>query len=84
MTRTFVGALALGVVLALSALAGQVWAKPVHSGLAGVAKMGPVSPVERPGYANEIPLAGAIITIQPAGGGQEFPQVALTSAPERR
>jgi Prealbumin-like fold domain len=42
------------------------------SGIQGIAVEGPISPVERPGVPNTRPLAGAIITVQPAGGGQEI------------
>lgn len=42
------------------------------SGIMGVAKVGPISPVSRPGQANDKPLAGATISIQPDGGGPEI------------
>jgi hypothetical protein len=42
------------------------------SGIQGVAVEGPISPVERPGVPNTRPLPGAIITVQPAGGGAEI------------
>ena len=42
------------------------------SGIQGVAVAGPIMPVERPGVKNTRPLAGAIITVQPAGGGREI------------
>jgi hypothetical protein len=42
------------------------------SALRGVAQAGPIFPVERPGVPNTRPLPGAIITIQPAGGGPEL------------
>jgi hypothetical protein len=43
-----------------------------NSGIQGVAVEGPISPVERPGVPNTRPLPGAIITVQPAGGGPEI------------
>jgi hypothetical protein len=42
------------------------------SGIQGVAVEGPIAPVERPGVPNTRPLPGAIITVQPAGGGPEI------------
>jgi hypothetical protein len=42
------------------------------SGVRGVATAGPISPVERPGVPNTRPLSNALITVQPAGGGQEI------------
>jgi hypothetical protein len=42
------------------------------SGIRGVAMAGPIFPVERPGVPNTRPLANAIITIQPDGGGAEI------------
>ena len=48
-----------------------------RSGVQGVALVGPVAPVSHPGDPNTQPLAGAIITFQPAGGGLE---VARTTA----
>lgn len=42
------------------------------SGIQGVAIEGPITPVERPGVPNTRPLAYAIITVQPAGGGAEI------------
>ncbi len=42
------------------------------SGLRGQALQGPISPVEREGQPNTKPLPGAIITVQPAGGGDEI------------
>src|SRR5262249_17471819 len=49
----------------------------VHAatGIQGVAMEGPIYPVSRPGVPNEQPLAGAIITIQPAHGGPEIARV---------
>jgi hypothetical protein len=50
---------------------------PPHAttGIQGVAMEGPISPVSLPGVPNERPLAGAIITIQPANGGPEIARV---------
>jgi hypothetical protein len=42
------------------------------SGIRGVAMAGPIFPVERPGVPNTRPLANAIITVQPDGGGPEI------------
>jgi hypothetical protein len=42
------------------------------SAIRGTAIAGPIFPVERPGIPNTRPLPGAIITVQPAGGGQEI------------
>jgi hypothetical protein len=42
------------------------------SAIRGVAMAGPIFPIERPGIPNTRPLPGAIITIQPAGGGPEI------------
>jgi hypothetical protein len=42
------------------------------SGIRGVAMAGPIFPVERPGIPNTRPLANAIITVQPDGGGAEI------------
>jgi len=47
-------------------------AEKTKSNLRGVAMAGPISPVEREGELNEKPLAGAVITIQPDGGGKEI------------
>jgi hypothetical protein len=45
------------------------------SGISGTAVEGPITPVERLGVPNTRPLPGAIITIQPAGGGPELARV---------
>jgi hypothetical protein len=45
-------------------------AAPAASGLRGVARVGPISPVERPGQPSSRPLAGAVITVQPSSGGR--------------
>jgi hypothetical protein len=45
------------------------------SGISGVALAGPISPLAHPGVPNDAPLAGAIITIQPANGGPEITRV---------
>lgn len=42
------------------------------AGIQGTAIEGPIAPVERPGIPNTRPLPGAIITVQPAGGGPEI------------
>jgi len=47
-------------------------AEKTKTNLRGVAMAGPISPVEREGEPNEKPLAGAVITIQPDGGGKEI------------
>jgi hypothetical protein len=44
----------------------------IASGIRGIALEGPITPVERPGEPNTRPLPGAIITVQPAGGGPEL------------
>lgn len=44
---------------------------PPQSGIQGTAMIGPIQPVSRPGEVNARPLADAIITAQPAGGGKE-------------
>ncbi|HWY85950.1 MAG TPA: hypothetical protein VNX28_04455 [Gemmataceae bacterium] len=48
---------------------------PSASGISGVALAGPISPLAHPGIPNDAPLAGAIITIQPANGGPEIIRV---------
>jgi hypothetical protein len=45
---------------------------PEDSGIEGTAVAGPIMPVERVGETNTAPLGGAVITIQPAGGGAEI------------
>jgi len=42
------------------------------SGIAGIALVGPITPVERPGVPNARPLPGAIVTVQPENGGDEI------------
>ena len=42
------------------------------SGIRGVAVEGPIMPIDQPGQTNSQPLPGAIITVQPAGGGPEL------------
>ena len=42
------------------------------SGVKGMAVEGPLTPVQQPGVPSTKPLAGAIITIQPDGGGTEI------------
>jgi hypothetical protein len=42
------------------------------AGVKGVATAGPIRPVEVPGIPNTRPLQGAIMVIQPAGGGAEI------------
>jgi hypothetical protein len=53
---------------------------PAHvraaTGIRGVAVVGPVAPVQRPGVPNTQPLAGAVITIRAAGG----PEIARATA----
>jgi hypothetical protein len=44
----------------------------ILSGIRGIALEGPITPVERPGQPDTQPLPGAIITVQPAGGGPEL------------
>jgi hypothetical protein len=53
---------------------------PAATGIEGVALVGPIAPVERPGVPNTRPMAGAIITVQPAGGGAEIARVRADSA----
>jgi hypothetical protein len=45
---------------------------PTTSGIDGVALVGPIAPVERPGEPNARPLPNAVITVQPDGGGAEI------------
>jgi hypothetical protein len=47
----------------------------IRTGLEGVAMVGPIFPVDRPGVPNSRPLPGALITVQPAGGGKEIAPV---------
>jgi hypothetical protein len=49
------------------------WA--TQTGLEGVALVGPIAPVVRPGVPDSRPLPQAIITVQPAGGGAEIARV---------
>jgi hypothetical protein len=44
----------------------------ITSGVRGVVMEGPIAPVERPGVPNTRPLPGAIVSVQPAGGGPEI------------
>jgi hypothetical protein len=62
------------LVLLLTALAATTAtaARTPKSGIRGVAVAGPITPVERPGVKNTRPLAGAVITVQPAEGGEEI------------
>lgn len=65
--------LAMFVVVLAALLVGVATAgRAPKSGIQGVAVAGPIMPVERPGVKNTRPLAGAIITVQPAGGGREI------------
>ena len=77
------GSIALwGIAMAMRGVAAEIkWqkAEPADaanaekSGIRGVAMAGPVRPVDRFGDPpNERPLAGAVITIQPDGGGKEI------------
>jgi hypothetical protein len=43
-----------------------------QTGIEGVAMVGPIFPVARPGFPDSRPLPGALITVQPAGGGREI------------
>ena len=43
----------------------------ITSGVRGVVLEGPIMPVSRPGVPNSRPLPGAIISVQPPGGGPE-------------
>ncbi len=45
------------------------------SGIEGVALVGPISPVDRPGVSNTAPLAGAVISIQRPNSGVEVARV---------
>ncbi len=47
----------------------------VRTGVDGVAMIGPISPVSQIGVPNTRPLPGAVITVQPAGGGAEIARV---------
>jgi hypothetical protein len=70
--------MAVGVI-ALVAAPGQGEGtndKKPHSGVRGVAVQGPISPVEQVGEPNTAPLPGAIITVQPEGGGNEIARTA--------
>ena len=49
----------------------QITGTNSDSGIRGVAVEGPVQPVQQAGQTNTRPLAGAILTVQPAGGGAE-------------
>lgn len=44
-------------------------------GVFGVVTEGPISPVSRPGEPNSRPVPGAIVSVQPAGGGPEILRV---------
>jgi hypothetical protein len=66
------GLLAGTLVPASRPAAGNPRAPAAVSGIRGVARVGPISPVERPGVPNSRPLAGAVITVQPARGGREL------------
>jgi hypothetical protein len=50
------------------------------SGILGVALVGPTVPVVRPGEPDTRPLPGAIISVQPAGGGREIRRVAANQS----
>jgi hypothetical protein len=49
------------------------------TGVKGVARIGPLSPVVRPGIPSSRPLPSAIITVQPAGGGAEIARAVANS-----
>jgi uncharacterized delta-60 repeat protein len=49
------------------------------AGIEGVALVGPISPVSRPGVPNYRPLAGAILSILSADGGTELARVVADS-----
>jgi hypothetical protein len=53
--------------------------KASHSGIKGVAVLGPVVPVERPGQQNVRPLAGAIITVHPEKEDREIARAVADS-----
>jgi hypothetical protein len=55
-----------------------VAALTVASGIEGIAVVGPISPVEKPGEPSTRPLGGATITVQPAGGGAEIARTTTT------
>jgi hypothetical protein len=42
------------------------------TGVSGVVRIGPILPVTQFGVPNDRPLAGAVLTVQPAGGGAEL------------
>src|SRR5581483_7692257 len=50
-------------------------AQHVHTGIRGVALLGPIAPVERPGVRNERPLAGAVLDVRRATGGRILAEV---------
>jgi len=49
-----------------------IGAPVTNSGVRGTALAGPIRPVEMPGVPNTRPLEGAIMIVQPAGGGAEI------------
>jgi predicted phage tail protein len=46
-----------------------------HSGIEGVAWIGPIFPIDRPGVPNTQPLAGAVISVETADGSAEVARV---------
>jgi hypothetical protein len=59
-------------------LAGGIAVQPppqINSGITGAAVVGPISPVSTVGTTNAVPLAGAVIVIEPAGGGPVLARV---------
>lgn len=54
---------------------GSVHHPLIHSGIRGVAEVGPISPVARPGQPNAGPLAEAILSIRASDGGPELIRV---------
>ena len=68
----------LGLVAGLIAVTGHpAGSDPAvaASGIRGVARVGPISPVVRPGQPDSRPLPGAVITVQPPRGGRELVRV---------
>jgi uncharacterized delta-60 repeat protein len=68
-----------GQHLALARYLGDAVTADAGPGIEGVALVGPISPVSRPGVPNMRPLPGAIISIVPANGGTEIARVVADS-----
>jgi hypothetical protein len=76
-TRTLwlIGLETLGMLVCLVPACAAGDPRTDNPGIFGVALVGPVTPIDRPGVPNMRPLPGAIITVQPVGGGQEIARV---------